>query len=368
MIVILGGGFGGLATARELRRLVRDEIIVIDKKDKFSVGMANLWLMSGERDKPIEKELSKLEEQGIRFLNEKVISIDAKNKIITTDNRELHADYIVIAAGVEMDLDAIEGFREGALNLYDSNDAIEINKRLEDFEGKIIVLIASIPFKCPPAPYEAVLLLNSYFRKLGRRDKVEISLYTPESRPVPLAGDYVSKVIEDMLNKRNIEYNSNMSIKRINAEKKKILFDKWIEYDLLIGIPVHKAPRFLNTIDPSGWININPKTLETRYKDVYAIGDVTIIKRDSITLPKAGTFAEREGVVVANNIAYKINNKDDRVEYDGYGYCYVDIGDGKAALTKGYFYEEPPRVELEEASEYYKRKMLEFEKERLEML
>ncbi len=79
-------------------------------------------------------------------------------------------------------------------------------------------------------------------------------------------------------------------------------------------------------------------------------------------------FAEREGVVVAHNIAYRINNKSNRDEYDGHDYCYIDIGDNKAALAKGYFYEEPPRVELGEASEYYKKKMIEFEKERLEML
>ncbi|RMF29043.1 MAG: NAD(P)/FAD-dependent oxidoreductase [Candidatus Nitrosothermus koennekii] len=364
MIVILGGGFGGLSTARELRRLTDEEIIVIDKKEKFSVGMANLWLMIGEREKPKEKELRRLEDKGIKFLNEEVISIDVKRKIIKTKNRELGADYIVIALGAEMDLDAIEGFRSNALNLYDSIDAMKIYERLKNMkEGKVAVLITSTPFKCPPAPYEAVLLLDSYFRKRGIRDNIEIALYTPEPHPVPVAGRDVSNIIKNMLEDRKIVYNPNSTVEKI--EDRKIIFnDRNAEYDLLIGIPVHKAPKILEDTGllSSGWIKVNPKSLETEYEGIYAIGDVTIVNNNGITLPKAGTFAEREGIVVANNI--KSNYK----EYDGYGYCYIDVGDGKAALAEGHFYDKPPRVELKEASEYYKQQMIEFERERLDML
>lgn len=364
VIVILGGGFGGLATARELRKLIDDEIIVIDKKDKFSVGMANLWLMIGERDKPKEKRLARLEDKGIRFLNEEVLDIDIKKKIVKTNNRELHADYIVIALGAEMDLDSIEGFRENALNLYDSRDAMKIYERLKYMKGgKVVVLITSTPFKCPPAPYEAALLLDAYFRKRGIREEIDIELYTPEPYPVPVAGRDISNIIKSMLEERGIIYNPNMMLKKI--EDKQIIFnDKRVEYDLLVGIPVHKVPRVLESTDlvSSGWVKVDPKSLETEYDGIYAIGDVTIVKKDGIVLPKAGTFAEREGITVANNIA-KLDN-----EYDGYGYCYIDVGDGKAALAEGHFYDKPPRVELKEMSEYYKQKMIEFEQERLDML
>lgn len=363
-VLILGGGFGGLAAAKELRRLLDEEheIIVIDKKYKFSVGFANLWLMTGLRSAIRYLDLRMLNEKGIKFVRDEILSIDPKNRIVKTKDMDINADYIVIALGAYMN-SSIEGF-DKALNLYDSEDAIKISHRLERLrEGKIVILIDSIPFKCPPAPYEAALILDEYLKKKNIRDKIEISLITPEEKPVAVAGDNASKSILNMLNEHNIIYKPRSKVLRI--EDSKILFDSYEEnYNLLIGIPAHKAPPIIK--GENDWIVVDKSTLKTRYDNVYAIGDITNIKlSNGSSLPKAGTFAEHEGIVVANNIAASIKDNSDGMRYDGYGYCYIDVGNGTAALAEGYFYNNPIEVNIRAPTKKYRMDMEEFEEIRL---
>ena len=58
-------------------------------------------------------------------------------------------------------------------------------------------------------------------------------------------------------------------------------------------------------------------------------------------------FAHLEAEVVAHNIAAKIKGAPASSEFDGRGYCFVELGDGRAGFAKGNFYAEPaPAVSL----------------------
>ena len=135
-------------------------------------------------------------------------------------------------------------------------------------------------------------------------------------------------------------------------------------FDLLVGIPPHRAPAAIRNaalVDASGYVPVHPQslellsdpdTLEVQYPGVYAIGDVAAIRlMNSMLLPKAGVFAEGEAHVVAATIAADINDVSRPGVYDGNGFCYVDVGDGLAAYGSGNFYAYPgPRVTLEDPS------------------
>src|SRR3989304_3118409 len=168
-VLILGGGIGGLTVATHLRRLsspAEPRIVVVERKRAFSACMANLWIMTGERKDPREgqRELSGLASQGIEVVHGEIQAIDPAAK-------------------------AVPGFPEAALNLYDTQGALQIQRALQEFDGgRIVILIARTPFSCPSAPYEAAFLIESVLRERGVRHRSEIALYTPEDQPMLVAG------------------------------------------------------------------------------------------------------------------------------------------------------------------------------------
>jgi len=92
----------------------------------------------------------------------------------------------------------------------------------------------------------------------------------------------------------------------------------------------------------SGWIHVDPETLRTEYEGVFAVGDVTAIRLPSgKSLPKAGVFAHNEAEVVADQIADEIRGRAHRARFDGKGYCWIEVGDGRAGFAGGRFYHDP---------------------------
>jgi sulfide:quinone oxidoreductase len=110
-------------------------------------------------------------------------------------------------------------------------------------KGRIAVCITSVPYKCPPAPYEASLLINDMLVKNGTRGSIHIDMYTPTSTALPVAGTEVSQDVVGLLNDNHIDFHPLHKIK-IVLDKDKIEFENGnrINYDLLIGIPPPQSP------------------------------------------------------------------------------------------------------------------------------
>jgi len=365
--LILGGGWGGLTAAHHLRGLVSadHQVLVIEKSATFSLGVSNLGLMTGERESvdQIQRDMAKLKRPGIEWIHAEVQGLDPDARTVQTDAGTFSGDYIVLALGAELASGSIPGFDEAAHNLYEAQAAAQLHDELERFEGgKIVVLVAGAPFRCPAAPYEAAMLVEAWSREHGIRDQVEIDLYTPESIPMAVAGPVVGQALNAFMDERGIGHHFGQQVTAIESATHTLRFgDDEAKYDLLIGIPPHRAPgavKEAGLIDASGYVPVHPQTLEllsdpdtleVQYPGLYAIGDIAAVRLlNSMLLPKAGVFAEGEAQVVATTIATAINGEPRPGVYDGNGFCYVDVGDGLAAYGTGDFYAFPaPRVSLQ---------------------
>ena len=372
-VLVLGGGIGGLTAASHLRRLSPSEhrIVVIERKQTFSACMSKLWVMTGERKDPAEgeRELSRLAGTGIELISGEIEAIDPAARTVRTTAGTLEGDYVIVALGAETNPRAVPGFAESALNLYERDGALQIQRALEGFGGgRIVVLISRTPFSCPSAPYEAAFLIESVLRERGVRQRTEIALYTPEDVPMLVAGPNVGPALVKMLEERGIELHWEQIAMKIDPASRRILFElEDTTFDLLVGVPPHTAPPALRDsglVDASGWVPVDPTTLQTRHPGVFAIGDVTAIRlANGMFLPKSGVFADGQARVVAESIAAEITGGEKAPQYTGHGFCHIEVGDGMAAYGSGNFYGIPaPRVTMEPPSRRYPKEKEESER------
>lgn len=356
-ILVLGGGVGGLTTASELARVVgsKHRVVLVDRRAEFHECVNNLWAITGEVTdyKAICADSSTmLRKLGIDFVRDEVRRIDPTSKTVETDSETIEADYLVVALGAKLAPELVPGLPEAGYNIYEWGDALSLGRRLKEIDkGRIGVLIARTPFKCPAAPYEAAFLIEEVLRKCGVREKVDLNVYTPEWQPMLSAGDEVGSMIMQEMSKRGIGYNTERMVLKVNPQKNEVLFEvDEAQYDILAVVPPHVAPdpvRECGLTDSTGWVPVHPNTLETRYRGVYTIGDLASIKlHNGLFLPMAGVFAMAEGITVARNIAHQLG-VGAGAEFGGDGFCYIELGGGLAAMGQGNFYARPaPKITL----------------------
>ena len=353
-VVILGGGSGGLATAGRLKELLGDKvnITIIDKESTFIMGFSLLRVMTGEKtEQQVQVPKDKISQKGIKFVNSEVNEIDSTEKsvVVKTAQGEFAYDYLVVALGAELAPEKVPGF-ESAFHMYTLEDAKKLRDALSSFRGgSLRLIVSSTPFKCPAAPYEAAMLIDDYLRRKGLRDKSDIQVFTPEPLPLPVAGPDVGNAVVSMLSEKGIGFHNNTKVSSIEGSSKQVVFENGLreKYDLLVAVPSHTSPKVVREsglVDASGWVPVDPKKMQTKYDNVYAIGDVAVVKLQSgVMLTKAATFAFGQAEIVANNIASSILGTETR-SWDGFGECFIETGSGKAAYGSGSFYSSPKPV------------------------
>ena len=362
--VILGGGFGGISAANSLRRMLtaEHEIVVIDESSRFHVGAGKTWIMLGERTYDQISQLRvALLAPGVRFVEAKVQNIGLSNRTVSLESGSLNWDFLVIALGADLNPAKVPGLAEAAHTFYTVEGAQRLKVVLERFSGgDVAILIPRVPFKCPPAPYEAALLLHHAFESRGLAGKARLAIYTVEGAPMATAGPEMGQYIKGELAQRAIAFFPQRSASRVDGTAQRVVFEDGGEarYDLLIAIPPHEAPKVVRDAqltNQSGWIPVDPQTLQVKQppdaREVYAVGDVTIVplpgryKPDiGLSLPKAGVFAEAHGRIVAHRIAAKILGRTPDEAFDGKGYCYLETGAMRAVKADGSFFELPHPV------------------------
>jgi len=358
--VFLGGGSGGLASASRLKELlgIKVSVTVIDKEDSFVLGSSLLRVMVGEKtEQEVTVSKEKISQKGIQFVNSEIKEIDVKNSLVRTDRGEFAYDFLIVALGAELAPEKVSGF-ESAFHMYALEAAKKLRDALSSFKGGLLrLVVSSTPFKCPAAPYEAAMLIDDYLRGKGLRDKSDIQIFTPEPLPMPVAGPDVGNAVVSMLSEKGIGFHNNTKISSIDGVSKEIIFESGLreKYDLLIAIPPHTSPKVVREsvlADASGWIPVDQKNMQTKYSNVYAIGDIAAIKLQSgMMLPKAATFAFGQAEIVASNIASSVLGTETR-SWDGFGECFIETGSANAAYGSGSFYSSPkPMINMQMPSE-----------------
>ena len=332
-VIAVGAGFGGLELTSMLSEALgqRLDLTLIDNNDSFFFGFSKLDVMFGHKTADsVRLAYSSITKPGVRFLQETITEIDPNSRRVITDRGTYDADVLVVALGADYDPGATPGLVEGGNEFYSFEGAERLREVLPTLtNGHAVVGVTSTPFKCPPAPREAALLLHDYLTERGVRDNCEISLVMPLGAPVP-PSPATSQALLAAFGERGIKFFPNRTINSPNPSRQVVVLDDETEmpYDLFLGVPKHRVPDVVakSGLAEDGWIPVDPYNLKTKFPGVYAVGDVT-----SIGTPKAGVFAEGAAQVVAESLIAEVVGDEPPPPYSGTGSCYIEFGAERVA-------------------------------------
>ncbi|MFI5261298.1 MAG: NAD(P)/FAD-dependent oxidoreductase [Candidatus Limnocylindrales bacterium] len=354
-IVILGGGVGGTLTANLLVKRLgvelddgRAAITVIDATGQHTYQPGFMYIaMGGERASRLARPETSLLDRRVHLVVGRVQKVDPVQRTITLDWGEtVPYDQLVIATGCRIVPEAIDHFDTEAHHFYTAAAALELRHALDAFKGgRIVIGIAGMPYKCPPAPLEVALLIEAELRHRHLRDQSELHFCSPIGRAFTI--ETVSEMVTPILAEKGIELHTFFNVEAIDPVRKVVesLEGEELGYDLLVLVPPHKGQQFI--IDsglapaPGGWLPTDRTTLQVAgHPEIHALGDAT-----DLPLSKAGSTAHFEAPVVAERIVAAVQGRQPagkHADYAGKVMCFFEVGDGKGTLLR-FDYDHPPR-------------------------
>jgi sulfide:quinone oxidoreductase len=368
-VLVLGGGVGGTLTANLIARKIKSRIAageasvtVIDATGAHAYQPGYMYIaMGNERAEKLTRPERSLLDKNVELITDTVTRIDPTAQTVTLGSgKDLPFDQLVIALGSRILPEEMPGFETEAQHFYSAEAAAKLRAALDAFKGgKIVIGIAGIPYKCPPAPLEVAFLVESELRERGLRDKTEITFLSPINRAFTI--ESVSNMATPIFAEKGIHLELLAGVGEIDAARKVVITDAFEEhpYDLLICVPPHRGAQVVidsGLAPKSGWVPTDRQTLQVktvakpapgqaddtipRYPNIYALGDTT-----DLPLSKAGSTAHFEAPVVAERIAAAVLGREPEgkhADYTGKVMCFFEVGDGKGTLLQ-FDYEHPPK-------------------------
>jgi sulfide:quinone oxidoreductase len=345
-VVILGGGVGGTIVANLLAKRLRRgeaEITLVDR-DATHVYQPGFVYVAFDRLAPerLTRPERRLLRRSVRLIRGEAVRIDPPARAVhLKDGQVLPYDRLVVALGARLVPDELPGFREAAHHFYTAEDAARLRRALEAFRGgRIVVTVASVPYKCPPAPAEAACQLDYYFRRRGLRDKVDIHFLSPLPRVFPL--EPINPVVEGVFREHGVRWTTMFNVESIDTARLELhsMEGETAPYDLLLMVPPHRGAKVVEDSglgDRGGWLPTDRETLRVRgHPEILGLGDCT-----DLPVSKSGAAAHFQAKTVAASVLADLRGEVTPARYDGRVVCYCDAGD-HLGISLSFDYQHPP--------------------------
>ncbi|WP_372793554.1 NAD(P)/FAD-dependent oxidoreductase [Lutibacter sp.] len=349
-LLILGAGTAGTMMANHLRpKLYSNQwnITIVDqyKTHYYQPGFLFLPFDTYTEDQ-VKKEGKKFIPKFVNYIQKKIEKIlPEENKVILEDET-LEYDVLIIATGSKIAPEETEGligplWKKDIFDFYTYEGSLALRNKLRDWKGgKLVIHITEMPIKCPVAPLEFAFLADSYFRKKGMRDKVEITYVTP------LTGAFTkptcSTALAYLLKEKGIHMESDFAIEHVDNETKEIVDfeDRRISFDLLVTIPTNMGDEVIAKSglgDDLNFIPTDHNTLQSKaHENIFVIGDAT-----NVPASKAGSVAHFQAETLTDNILLYMDGFPLKKEFDGHANCFIETGNNKALLIDFNYVTEP---------------------------
>lgn len=348
-ILIIGGGSAGITVAARLLRESRSlsgNIAIVDPATKHYYQP--LWTLAGagEADKTVtQREEASVIPSGAVWVQEAVTEFQPnENAVVTASGKKLHYEYLVVAAGIQIDWYKIKGLKEsmgknGVCSNYSYDYVDSTWETIRNFKGGTSIFTnPNTPVKCGGAPQKIMYLADDYFRKSGVRphSSVIFASGSPSIFNVKKYEQALNKIIE----RKEIETWFMHNLIEIDGEKKQATFENLntqervnIQYDMIHVVPPMSAPDFIKNSPlaaSNGWLNVDKYTLKHPcFDNVFGIGDCT-----NLPTSKTGAAIRKQAPVLVKNLLDQMGAKPLVHQYDGYTSCPLVTGYGRLILAE----------------------------------
>jgi sulfide:quinone oxidoreductase len=350
-LLVLGAGSAGTMIANRMNRMLDRnewEITIVDPDPAHYYQPAFLFMPFGiYKDKDAFKPRAKYLPAGVNSLQEKVEIIEPeRNQVRLVSGAVLPYDYLVIATGADVHPEETPGLAEhewgkSIHTFYTFGGAKLLAEKLQTWEGgRLVVNVVENPIKCPVAPLEFLLLADSFFTQKGMRDRVELVYATP--LPGAFTKPVASKILGELLERRNILVEPEFMIERVEQDEKKIVSydEREVPYDLLVSVPLNKGAEMVGKSGLGDELNfspVNPYTfLSEKFDNIFVLGDAS-----NAPTSKAGSVAHFAIDLWGENFLRYIKGRELEPTFDGHANCFVESGHGKGFLIDFNYKVEP---------------------------
>lgn len=355
-VIVVGGGTAGLAVASLLRNQENPpEVAIIEPSEKHYYQP--IWTLVGAG--VFDREISEKNEEdfipdGATWIKEYVESFDPDNNSLKTkDGNTFTYDYLVVAAGIQINWDAIPGLKESVMKpgtgvcsnySYDTvNYTWENLKNLK--KGRMIFTQPNTPIKCGGAPQKIMHLSCHYLQKNNRSKDVEV-VFASASGGM-FAVEKYKKALDKIVKRNGVNTQFGHNLVALDPEKKVATFEVLasgekvdMEYDMIHVTPpmgpldfIAKSPLAAE----SGWVSVDKHTLQhTKYDNVFSLGDCS-----NLPTSKTGAAVRKQAPTVVANMTAAMKNKPLPKSYDGYTSCPLVTGYGRLILAEFDYNKEP---------------------------
>jgi sulfide:quinone oxidoreductase len=336
-VVIVGGGAGGISVAARLRKKNIDVAILDPAKKHY---YQPLWTLVGGgvvSKEETERDEADVIPTGTTWIREGAAVFNPEeNYVETTGGKKISYDFLVVAAGIQLDWDKVKGLpealgKEGVCSNYSFTEAENTWKFIKGFEGGTALFTQpSTPIKCGGAPQKICYLAEDYFKKEGIRDKCDLTFVT--ATPTIFGAPHYAKTLTKHCEDHDINTEFKSELVEIRSGSKEAVFkdmdtgaESVKKYDMIHVTPPMSSPDFIKNSslgNEGGWVDVDKETLQhVRYENIFSLGDAS-----SLPTSKTGAAVRKQAPVLVENILHSMNGEALSARYNGYTSCPLVTG------------------------------------------
>jgi sulfide dehydrogenase [flavocytochrome c] flavoprotein chain len=307
-VVVIGGGFGGAACARALKRAQANlQVILIEPNAIFTSCPFSNAVIAGLREIDAQQfGYDRLRAEGVTVIGQAVTTIEPQlRSVITADGVALPYDRLVLSPGIDFHFEALPGYDDAASEKMPhawkaGAQTLLLRRQLEAMPdgGTVAIAIPANPSRCPPAPYERASLIAHYLKTKKPRSKVLILDAKDNFSQQRLFEKAWKELYGDMIERIGLSQGGRVT--SVDPATRTIVteFGNYTP-DVANVIPPQHAGRIAEiagAADATGWCPINPVTFESKLvRNIHVIGDACL----GGGIPKSASAAGAQGKACA---------------------------------------------------------------------
>ena len=345
-IVVVGGGTAGITVAARLCRALDEPDVAIVEPSPTHYYQP-LWTLVGggvvDREESARPEADLIPDGAEWIRSEIAELLPDENALRCADGRELTYDHLVVAPGLALRWDAIEGLEgrvgsDGICSNYEYDQCARTWDTISAFEGgTALFTMPPPPIKCAGAPQKIMYLADDAFRRAGVRDRTRIVFGT--ATPGIFTVEEYARALDRVVERKGIEARYRHRLTAIRPDEREAVFadadggEVVIGYDMVHVTPPQGPHEFVARsplAGDGGWVEVDRSTLRhPRYPNVFSLGDAS-----SLPTSKTGAAIRAQAPVLVENLLAVTAGGEPTAAYDGYTACPVVTGYGRLIMAE----------------------------------